>query len=65
MIIILFATMQTGMGYGMYTLVLPFFAWMIVLVVSFRSYLLSHQLSAQLLELNVCLLVGSDKYASG
>ena len=26
--------LQTGMGYGMYTLVLPFFAWMIVLVVS-------------------------------
>ena len=26
--------MQEGMGYGMYFLVLPFFAWMVVLVVS-------------------------------
>jgi hypothetical protein len=29
--------MQKGMGYGMYLLVLPFFAWMIVLVVSLMN----------------------------
>ncbi len=31
------SVMQKGMGYGMYLLVLPFFAWMIVLVVSLMN----------------------------
>ena len=32
------SVLQKGMGYGMYLLVLPFFAWMIVLVVSLMKF---------------------------
>ena len=32
------SVVQKGMGYGMYLLVLPFFAWMIVLVVSLMNF---------------------------
>ncbi len=32
------SVMQKGMGYSMYLLVLPFVAWMIVLVVSWKSF---------------------------
>lgn len=34
--------MQEGMGYGMYAMVLPFVAWMIVLVVSMTLMFCTH-----------------------